>query len=810
MTVRSTATLRATLRATVLAATFASAATLARAQERTGGAGVAAATVAAAHPRGGDSLRRAVNADSSRAGEVRGHVFDAGIALPLPATSLRIDGSGGSHTAISSLDGGFAFPRVAAGRYTLVVARPSYRPAHLGIVVPEGSTLVLDVQLTRLPVSLRPVVVRVESDSASAREGELPAASLADSRRIARGLDYLASPASAVSALLGITPGRRPTDPGNPRNGRTLFIWGARDAGARVTFDGIPLGAPLHLGGLLPVVDEDLMAPASMWTAGAPSRADGGTDYILDLKTRDPGPDSLRLWATMDMLTARAGGEVPIGARGSVLAGVRRVNDGTVGRWAGAKPGYAYDDALLRVKLSPAIGQTLLTTLLATNEGLDIPRDQGRDRARWGNRAAALQWDRAGASGRTMVRGSVSSASIELPLLTLTDGHLRADALRTSVLAEQRWSAERWESSIGVEGERLLVQRAVAGDSLGTPIPGANENLPCSQTTTCINAAPDARVAGTTTALYLDHQRVLASWLRLGAGLRTTVAPDVAGGRTPLLLPRLSLDAMPASGTTLRISAGRYSRLATIIDRGPGTPNIAQPAAVANASDPVALIARAAAMQMELGATQRWRHSVFGVSAYWQRASAIPLGSASTRHRGIDAMWEYARSTTTVTASYTRIVRHFALTPDSVGVDTRSVQLEQLASLRATTRRGRVDATMSASYAHGLSFASVVLERPAVSVTGASADLPTRFENTIPAQTAYLRVDAMLSARLCADGAACRMMVSPYARVLNALDRRDAIFYYGDATSRRPNRLAGFPALLSVGARLDFGHGRSE
>ena len=28
------------------------------------------------------------------------------------------------------------------------------------------------------------------------------------------------------------------------RDGRTLFIWGAKDAGARVTLDGVPLGAP--------------------------------------------------------------------------------------------------------------------------------------------------------------------------------------------------------------------------------------------------------------------------------------------------------------------------------------------------------------------------------------------------------------------------------------------------------------------------------------------------------------------------------------------------------------------------------------
>ncbi|MEP7380218.1 MAG: TonB-dependent receptor [Gemmatimonadota bacterium] len=740
--------------------------------------------------------------------EVRGRVLDAGAELPLPAASLRMEGSNGtSLSARSSLDGAFNFPEVPPGTYTLVVSRMAYRPTRLGIVVPAGGALVLDVQLTRLPVALERVYVEASpTDTSSGGVASVDIASLADGQRAPRPVDLLAAQGGALSVLAGEGPSRRPGEPGTDRDGRTLYIWGAKDAGARVTLDGIALGAPLHLGGLLPVVDEDLMAPPRLWTAGASPRHDGGTDYVLDLSTRAAAPDSLRAWATADLLTARVGGEMPLGTNGSILVGARRVDEQSVARAAGVESGYRYGDALARLQLAPAIGQLLRVTGFATQEGIGIPRDQGQDDASWENRAGAVTWERTAGSTRSLVRAGYSKASIDLPLLTLTDGHLRADADRAALLAERRWSARHWETSLGVEWERLQVERSVAGDSLGAKVPLPVTVSTCPVDVTCVPLGASARVAGQTAALYLDHRRALKPWLQLGAGIRSTVAPGIAGAGREILLPRFALEALPFGGTTLRASVGRFSRLATFFDAGaetdPSSGTAIYPA------DSRAWLTRATVTQVELGGTQRWNHTLAGIVAYWSRPGITPVGQVISQHHGIDASWRFQHGASTLLATYSRVVRAFSpATNDTSSAPDIAARVEQLASVQGSASLGRVTGNVSASYAHGLSFASVVLERPAAStLQGAPVDGPftaAAGRSASPTQDAYLRVDATLSAKWCVGGPSCRLLLTPYARLLNALDRRDAIFYYSDAPGHTTNRLAGIPALLSFGMRID-------
>ncbi|MCC6774338.1 MAG: hypothetical protein IT360_24340 [Gemmatimonadaceae bacterium] len=78
----------------------------------------------------------------------------------------------------------------------------------------------------------------------------------------------------------------------------------------------------------------------------------------------------------------------------------------------------------------------------------------------------------------------------------------------------------------------------------------------------------------------------------------------------------------------------------------------------------------------------------------------------------------------------------------------------------------------------------------------------------MPAQDDYLRVGASLSARFCVGGRSCRSLLVPYARILNALNRRDAIFYYSATPGTGTNRLAGIPALVSLGLRIEVARER--
>ncbi|HEX4936884.1 MAG TPA: hypothetical protein VFV33_27065, partial [Gemmatimonadaceae bacterium] len=450
----------------------------------------------------------------------------------------------------------------------------------------------------------------------------------------------------------------------------------------------------------------------------------------------------------------------------------------------------------------------------------------------WANRAGAVAWERTRATHGTLVRAGIGDAVIDLPLLTLRAGHLRADASRVTVLAEHRWGSMRAVTAVGAEGERLDVGRVVTGAStgasagalagvpLGVGPANAGSGDPCPVSSACTLVPPAARVTGTTGALYVDHRRLLAPWLQLGVGARSVVAPGAFGsarrtveGARVAILPRLALEATPSGGRAFRLGVGGYSRTATLFDESGGA--TALPATGLALSVPVAggaWLSQSTVLQLELGASQRWAHAQLAAVAYWQRPQRTGVGQSALRHRGLDVTWQYARGSASLTASYSRLAREIRAWDRDSAADVLTSRLEQVASLGAAARVWKLYGSLSASYARGLSFAAVVLEgaNRGASTSPATGDVGVGAPSasTLPPQRSFLRVDATLSSRVCIGEPPCRLVFAPFARVLNALDRRDAIFYYRDAPSRSPNRLGWVPALVSVGARVDIGRPR--
>ncbi|MBK6455884.1 MAG: TonB-dependent receptor [Gemmatimonadetes bacterium] len=352
------------------------------------------------------------------------------------------------------------------------------------------------------------------------------------------------------------------------------------------------------------------------------------------------------------------------------------------------------------------------------------------------------------------------------------------------------------------------MQRAIDGDSLGGTLPAPPLGTSCGASAGC-NVVPNAaRVTGTTTALYVDHRRLLTSWLQLGVGLRGVIAPDLRDGSRAALLPRLALEATPTRAAAVRVGVGSFSRAATLFDEANGATVLPATGLAGVNGAEGAWMSQSTATQLEVGASQRWAHTLVGVVAYWQRPQLTGVGQSALRHRGMDATWQYARGVTSLTASYSRVAREIRSWDVDSAAELLTSRLEQVASLGAATRVWKLHGALSASYAHGLSFASVVLERPSrANASGTPGDLAnggaTSAPPAIPPQRSFLRVDASLSGRMCVAGPACRLVLAPYARVLNALDRRDAIFFYRDSPVRNVNRLGWVPALLSLGVRVD-------
>jgi hypothetical protein len=742
-------------------------------------------------------------------------VTDGVLDRPLARAIVWLSGASARRTTTTGADGAFAFPDLPAGSYLLSVQREAYDSASVSITVPPGREIVVDVQLTRRPERLAPVVVhappapRAASDAAVAsREPDYDGAA-----RALRALDMRSRAGSMLAGALGGSGPQRPPDPGGG-NGHTLFVWGTEDESGQVLLDGAPIGAPLHLGGLLPSVDPELVDHARLRTGGAPARFDGGTGYVLELSTREPSPGALRAWGESNLLTDRVGGEASLGEKGSVLAGVRRVRTEALPRLSGVMRGYWYDDLLARASYRTGEKGELHATVFGTDEALRIPRDQGSDAASWWNRAGSLAWESNTEGARSAVRLSMARAVTDLPLLSAYGGHLRGDVNRATLAASHRWETESSRWGVGGEVGYARFGRSARGTPLGPPASDSSDVIGVGDGS-CEGAALCAYASSATAALYGAMRHRLSERLWLDAGLRIASTPHDRTTPSVDALPRLALEAYLGPSTSLRLAAGRYSRLGANFSAGAGSV-VQTPGG--STTLPTVLdvqLVRDHADQLELSAIQWWGATALGVSTYLHLLEGNPARTHLDRAVGVDASLSYSGSWLTAAASYTRIARSYDVVTSSAGLPPLSgatrpgFGVEQLISLDGTVRAGRLALALSGSYARGVPYTSIVLDRPADGYAGSPTSLEGSWRDADADADAalarsYLRLDATLSGSWCVGGRDCPVRLSPYVRVINALDRRDALFYYQDGDLDDPRSLAALPAVLSVGVRWEL------
>ena len=155
--------------------------------------------------------------------QVVGRVVAEETGQPVPDARVGLEGT--PHTAVAGADGGFAFSRVAPGRYTLVVERDGFQTVRAGIEVTPGAGHPIDV---RLPFALTvqedvTVVGRTVGDLGLGGEAstasrlplrpiDIPASvDILDSTVMdARGYQKVSD---AVGRMAGVVSGEHPTAP---------------------------------------------------------------------------------------------------------------------------------------------------------------------------------------------------------------------------------------------------------------------------------------------------------------------------------------------------------------------------------------------------------------------------------------------------------------------------------------------------------------------------------------------------------------------------------------------------------------------
>ncbi|HEX9729500.1 MAG TPA: carboxypeptidase regulatory-like domain-containing protein [Gemmatimonadales bacterium] len=364
-----------------------------------------------------------VGADTVPRGAVLGTVLDAGTGRPLRAAVVLLeplpggavapaaDRSGFWSTGVTTTSdyrGQYAFMRVPAGAYRLVVRRLGYRPSVLQVELRQAVPMRVSVGLVVQPILLEAEVVTAPAvlfTSAASHSTDYGMARL-DAERMRQhafvgGDVHLLTQRDIVDAVtLGETDLMRALQrlPGvTTRDDFTAELWtrGAPGSHSRVYFDGMPLFNPLHTGGVFTAVSPDAVGAAFFHTGVRSAAMGEGAAGVLDITSRPGSGPGVNGAGELSVVSGRLALDGGLGEHGGWMVAARRsyadLVYAVVADSADRIP-YAFLDVAARTDVSLGGAATLeLSGLWQRDEVRGSVRDILRsNRGYWGNGASRI------------------------------------------------------------------------------------------------------------------------------------------------------------------------------------------------------------------------------------------------------------------------------------------------------------------------------------------------------------------------------------------------------------------------------------
>ena len=732
----------------------------------------------------------------SAPGTVRGVVRDATDGRPLPnalVTLIRDDRS-----TITDRDGVYLFRDVAPGERRVRASRIDFSPLEVSLDLPDGSTLQVDFLLTLRPVEMPAVEARASplyhvDTLASEPEPVVVGTAVVRVLEATPGVAE-AGLAAAANVMLG-------PDPPAPDN--VLFVRGAGAALDLILLDGAPVQAPFHLGGLIQPSVAPSVTHAARLQGGVSARWDGGLSDVLLLESRPGFGSPAHATLYVDMLSAGGLAEGGSPGRVSWLVSLRSLHG------AGAEPfvegGFPqeYADGLVRLDVNASEGDTVLISGYWNRETVYLnPDDQERDSPSWGNRAAALRFKGDLLVGRAELGVGYGEFETRLPIggeVPLTaDGVTR----RTRITADLSKGWGHGTVGYGFHVDRLdqRTQFRGTGDTAEDPFH--------------LRQRADANAL----SAYLEGSWPVTSIGRISAGLRATSFSDDLGRGVS---PRIRADVIVTPELLVSLSAGRYRQLLVASGRRPGAALGLTDDEPAESTVPsFTNIAAASSDHLLLAVTHAPRPgSELRVEGYFKDMGGLPdLNGGSLRYAGMDVWFHQNLGAFQFWGSY------------SLGwgwTVTEGASNTELYSGRHLLRggftkgfNGGIQLDAEVSYGQGLEFGSIPrVDRPgafaplsgdggagAPSSQGPSTPafsvpvpVPTPVVTRSP-QGSYLRLNIQATGRIRAWFLGREQMFFPYFRIVNALDRNDALFYQSQGDpGLEPRAIGAIPILPVLG-----------
>ncbi len=696
---------------------------------------------------------------------------------PLPFAIVQATMPGKQRTILADSLGRYRIEALPPGPVRLRVSHVAHRSARLSVAVPEGETVSVDIDLEWSPIELRPVLVIADQIIRPRPLGGIEAP-IPSVEVIALGVSAGMAEAGLGEAAAAL-PGNDPADPSD-----VLFMRGSTTDLKLVLLDGAPVYTPFHLGGLLSSFDASTVGAAALHTGGAPARYDGGLSYILDLRTRPPRRDRLHVRGGLDLISANIAAEGPIGERVGFAASSRALHDYGASVLGGGHTPYGYRDALARVDARLGEGHSLSATAFWNRESVLLnPNRTGADPsgsfvvpedATWGNHALVLAYR--GTLAKVALDATISASGYraELPLRPADEGPVPPLAENDGILA----GAETGRLRLALHGSAPL------GDSrlrFGAAL-DRTETLYSARRFADVATGTESEADGLAAGVYLDGVWNLAPGLDLRLGTRADAFSTEGGVR---VAPRVALLWSLSDEALLTVAAGRYHQFSRASDEELDL--VASEGTLSTSA--ATLLSVATADHVAVSLDQQLNDRVrLGIEGFWKVFTGLGgPGAEALYSSGIDL--QVLRQGAGMTAWVGYNLSWFWSAGSGIGGTSTFTGRQLLSAGLRGSLNGRMGGAVTLGYSAGLPYTSI----PFGSRAALDATEDVTFAQTTPLSGAlaqedpvfsgrpddgFLRLDVELFTRFTAHIAGHDLDVRPYLRLINALDQRDALFYY--------------------------------
>lgn len=724
-------------------------------------------------------------------GSVRGQVRGAGDDMPLAGAVVRIVDL--ARESLTDGQGRYLLEDLPAGEHRLRASIIGHSSLEVVLTVPEGGHLSVDFILTLQPVELPPVAAEGAAEGThdpSALSSEMvPATGTA----VVRVLD--ASPGVSET---GIAATAMALTSSPPSADNVLFVRGSGTALDLVLLDGAPVHSPMQLGGLLDPGLPPTVTEAIRWQGGAPARFDGGLSEILSLESAGSSEGPATAAAFVDMVSAgaifRSGGGP---ARASLAA--RSLHGGASGPFVEGSFPQRYADALARFDFGLSPTDSLLVTGFWNQESVALPDVSGPGRSpEWGNTAGSIRYRSRLDVG--LLEAGVASGAFRnrLPIGASNPVIASGTTRRTRVTLDVLGERERIGYGFGIHLDRLGLSTTFSEGDGGSPLEFEQDN------------------SAVALAGYFDAGLRVAQGLRVSAGIRGNLYSGRLGGA---LSPRGRIEWNASPTLLLTVSAGQYHQLVVTPDT-----SVSASAALLASTEARQLgavyttISPAESSHLVVGLAQSdGPGEQLGLQGYWKTSRGLPvLAGADLQNAGFDMWLTRPAGPAVLWVSYsmawawTELVegertdiftgRHF-LQAGAMADLGRGIRLETDVAYGAGLEFGEIPRPGPSSLA--VAPGADRVSPPASSVASFSA-VPGEPPVSIPAilvtvpEGSYLRLNIRASARFDSHLFGRPTSFYPYVRVINALDREDALFYQFDRASDPTPRAFGAVPILPI------------